>query len=146
MINGDEIQMFREQHGGEPSQSIPQVMDRRAKQIAILPIRLNSKSVERGGVQDEDTQMRGQEPSTDKSPMRPLRSYRRSLDIHVSFAGSDHLGKVTFRLETHTPMRKVMHYACEYLGFSESDRFFYEGMRLNRNDTPFTVSRHASFW
>jgi Ubiquitin-2 like Rad60 SUMO-like len=74
------------------------------------------------------------------------RSPRRWLDIHVSFADLNHLENVTFRLEPHTAMRDLMRHACDQLEISEhSFRFFYEGMRLHRDDTPSTVSRPSPF-
>lgn len=135
MASGDEIQMFREQYGGETMQPTPQTMDLKAKQTVILPIRLNPANAERVGGQDESTEENAPEPqkigekdpSMYMGPMTALRSPQRSLDVHVSFVGSDDCGKVTFRLGPHTPIWKVMRDTHECFGFSDSDRFPTKG-------------------
>jgi hypothetical protein len=79
MVSGEELQIFREQHGGELSQPVPQAMDQRLRRVVILPIRLNALSAEISGAQGDPTQtnaldrqeIREQNSLTDKGIWMP---------------------------------------------------------------------------
>jgi hypothetical protein len=119
MRSGDKIEIFHEQRGGEASQSIPHAMNRPTKQVVFLSVRLNADRLERRGTQDGDTDRNAphlqetgaHDISTKFGILTPPQGPQRWLDIHVSIADAYRLKKVTFRLEFHTDMRKLMSYA-----------------------------------